>query len=112
MFKFHKRIIYAIFRQRNGKSAAVELADMADSDSVDSKEEHGADTSVDNVCYDKIHIKQGSGKNASVELTDLEGKGSVENKEERDMATSLDNVCYDKLPSNLYLVYPKSRLYI
>ena len=59
----------------------------------------------------KVHIKQGSGKNASVELTDLEGKGSVENKE-RDMATSLDNVCYDKLPSNLYLVYPKSRLYI
>ena len=85
---------------------------MADSDSVDSEEEQDADTSVDNVCYDKVHIKQGSGKNASVELTDLEGKGSVENKEERDMATSLDNVCYDKLPSNLYLVYPKSRLYI
>ena len=80
---------------------------MADSNSVDSKEEQ--DTSVDNVCYDKVHIKQGSGKNASVELTDLEGKGRAENKEQN-MATSVDNVCYDKLPSKLYLVYPKSRL--
>ena len=97
-------------RQGNGKNAAVELADMADSNSVDSKEEQ--DTSVDNVCYDKVHIKQGSGKNASVELTDLEGKGRAENKEEQNMATSVDNVCYDKLPSKLYLVYPKSRLYV
>ena len=87
---------------------------MADSDSVDSKEEHDPDTSVDNVCYAKIKIphKRGSGKDASVELTDLEGKGSAESKEEQDMATSVDNVCYDKLPSKLYLVYPKSRLYV
>ena len=85
---------------------------MADSDSVDSEEEQDADTSVDNVCYDKIYIKQGSGKNASVELTDMVGKGSAESKEEQDMATSVDNVCYDKLPSKLYLVYPKSRLYV
>ena len=76
---------------------------MADSNSVDSKEEQDADMSVDNICYDKIYIKQGS---APVELTDLEGKGSAENK---DMATSVDNVCYDKLPSKLYLVYPKSK---
>ena len=86
---------------------------MADCGSVDSKEEHDADTSVDNVCYAKIKIphKRGSGKDASVELTDLEGKGSAENKEQ-DMATSVDNICYDKLPSKLYLVYPKSRLYV
>ena len=37
---------------------------MADSDSVDSKEEQNVDTSVDNVCYAKIEIprKRGSGK--------------------------------------------------
>ena len=81
---------------------------MADSDSVDSKEEQDADTSVYNVCYDKVHIKQGSGKNASVELV---GRGSAGNKEQ-DMDTSVDNVCYDQLPSKLYLVYPKSRLYV
>ena len=82
---------------------------MADGDSVDSEEKQDVDTSVDNVCYDKI---QGSGKNASVELTDMVGKGSAENKEEQDMATSVDNICYDELPSKLYLVYPKSRLYV
>ena len=85
---------------------------MADGDSVDCEEEQDADTSVDNVCYDEIHIKQGSGKNASVELTDMERKGSAENKEEQDTSTSVDNVCYDELPSKLYLVYPKSRLYV
>ena len=99
-------------RQRNGKDAAVELADMADSDSADSKEEQDTDVSVDNVCYDKVHIKQGSGKNTSVELTDMVGENSVENKVNQDMATSVDNVCYDTLPSKLYLVYPKSRLYV
>ena len=76
--------------------------------SVDSKEEQ--DTSVDNVCYDKVHINQGSGKNVSVKLTDMVGKGSAESKEDQHMATSVDNVCYDKLPSKLYLVHPKSRL--
>ena len=57
---------------------------MADSGSVNSKEEHDVDTSVDNVCYAKIKIphKRGSGKDAPVELTDLEGKGSAENKED------------------------------
>ena len=85
--------------RESGKDAAVELADMADSDSVDSKEEQDADTSVDNSCYDKIYIKQGSGKNASVELTDMVGKGSAKNKEDQVMATSIDNICYDKLPS-------------
>ena len=96
--------------QGNEKNAAVELADMAASNSLDSKEEQ--DTSVDNVCYDKVHIKQGSGRNASVELTDMVGRGSAESKEEQNMATSVDSVCYDKLPSKLYLVYPKSRLYV
>ena len=85
--------------RKSGKSAAVELADIADSDSVDSKEEQDVDTSVDNVCYDKIYIKQGSGKNTSVELADMVGKGSSDNKEDQVMATSIDNICYDKLPS-------------
>ena len=85
-------------RQRNGKNAAVELADMADGDSVDSEEKQDADTSIDNSCYDKIYIKQGS---ASVELTDMVGKSSAENKNEQDMAISVDNVCYDTLPSKL-----------
>ena len=34
------------------KSAAVELADVADSDSVDSQEEQSV--SVDNICYMKL----------------------------------------------------------
>ena len=109
--KFVKHIIYFFrHKQRSGKSATVELADMADSDSVDSTEEQ--DTSVDNVCYDKVYIKQGSGKNVSVELTDMVvGKGSAESKDQ-DMDTSVDNICYDQLPSKLYLVCPKSRLYV
>ena len=103
--KFVKHIIYFFrHKQRSGKSAAVELTDMADSDCVDSKEEQ--DTSVDNVCYDKVYIKQESGKNVSVELTDMVvGKGSAESKEEQDMDTSVDNICYDQLPSKLYQGY-------
>ena len=66
---------------------------MADSDSVDSKEEQDLDTSVDNVCYNKIHIKPG---NISVELTDM--VGSAENKEEQKTATSVNNICYEKIP--------------
>ena len=114
MFKtFVKHIIYFFrHKQRSGKSATVELTGMANSDSVDSEEEQDADTSVDNVCYDKIYIKQGSGKNVSVELTDMVvGKGSAKSKDQ-DMDTSVDNICYDQLPSKLYLVYPKSRLYV
>ena len=76
---------------------------MADSNSVDSKEEQ--DTSVDNVCYDKVYIKQRSGKSVSVELTDMVDKGSTESKEEQDMDTSVDNICYDQLPSKLYQGY-------
>ena len=98
--------------RESGKDAAVELADMADSDSVDSKEKQDAATSVDNVCYDKVHIKQGSGKNASVELTDMVGRGSAENKEEQDVVTSVDNVCYDKLPSKLNEVVSKAKDYM
>ena len=77
---------------------------MADSDSVDSKEEQDADTSVDNVCYETIHIvKKVSGKNASVELTDV-GRGGAESKEDQDTATSVDNICYNILPSKLHLI--------
>ena len=78
----------------------MELADMADSDSVDSKEEQDADTSVDNICYMKIKIssKTGSGKEAVVEETVMVDEGSVDSKEQ-DMGTSVDNVCYDKLGS-------------
>ena len=84
---------------------------MAESDTVDSKEEHDADMSVDNICYAKIPSKQGSGKNAAVESDNMVGKGSTDSIVE-DMATSVDNICYDTLPSKLYLVYPKSRLYV
>ena len=65
---------------------------MADSDSIDSKEELKADTSVDNICYAKVPSKQGSGKNAAVELTDMVRNGSADSTEEQDVATSVDNV--------------------
>ena len=74
----------------------VELADMADSDSVNSEEKQDADTSVDNICY--VPSKQGNGKNASVEFADMVGKSSAESKVEQDMATSVDNICYEKIP--------------
>ena len=75
---------------------------MADSDSIDSKEEQDvdiADTSVDNICYEKIKIscKTGSENDAVVE-TVMVDKGIVDCKEQ-DMGTSVDNVCYDKLGS-------------
>ena len=72
---------------------------MADSDSVDSKDEQDADISVDNICYVKIKIssKTGSEKDAVVE-TVMMGEGSVDGKEQ-DVGTSVDNVCYDKLES-------------
>ena len=78
---------------------------MAESDSVDSKEELkaatsvDADMSVDNICYVKIPSKQGSGKNAAVELDNMVGKGSADSIVEQEMATSVDNICYDTLPS-------------
>ena len=73
---------------------------MADSDSVDSKDEEDADISVDNICYAKIKIssKTGSEKDAVVEETAMMNEGSVDCKEQ-DMGTSVDNVCYDKLES-------------
>ena len=72
---------------------------MADSDSVDSKDEQDADISVDNICYVKIKIssKTGSEKNAVVE-TVMVDKGIVDCKEQ-DVGTSVDNVCYDKFES-------------
>ena len=82
---------------------------MADSNSIDSKEEQDTDTFFDNSMYARIPSKQHArknGKNASVELTDMVDRGSAESKEEQDMDTSVDNVCYDTLPSKLY---PKSR---
>ena len=91
----------------------MELADIADSDYVDYTEEQDVDTSVDNVCYDTIHIiKKVSGKNASVELTDLVVKGGAESKEDQDTATSVDNICYNILPSKLYLLYPLAKIKI
>ena len=91
----------------------MELADIADSDYVDYKEEQDADMSVDNVCYDTIHIiKKVSGKNTSVELTDLVVKGGAESKEDQDTATSVDNICHNILPSKLYLVYPLAKIKI
>ena len=72
---------------------------MADSDSVDSKDEQDADISVDNICYVKIKIssKTGSEKDAVVE-TVMMGEGIVDGKEQ-DVGTSVDNICYDKLES-------------
>ena len=72
---------------------------MADSDSVDSKEEQDTDISVDNICYVKIKIssKTGSEKDAVVE-TVMVDKGSVDCKEQ-DVGTSFDNVCCDKVES-------------
>ena len=68
---------------------------MADSDSVDSKDEQD----VDNICYVKIKIssKTGSEKDAVVE-TVMVDKGIVDCKEQ-DKGTSVNNVCYDKLES-------------
>ena len=74
---------------------------MADSDSIDSKEELKKDMSVDNTCYAKIPSKQGSGMNATVELTSTMSKSSTDSKVNQDMATSVDNICYDILPSKL-----------
>ena len=71
---------------------------MADSDSVDSKEEQDADTSVDNICYMKIKISSKTGSGKEVEETIMVDEGSVDCKEQ-DMGTSVDNVCYDKLES-------------
>ena len=72
---------------------------MADSDSVDSKDEQDVDISVDNICYVKIKIssKTGSEKDAVVE-TVMVDKGIVDCKEQ-DVGTSVNNVCYDKLES-------------
>ena len=101
--KVSKYIIkwYSIrYRRGYGKNTAVELADMADSNSVDSKEEQEANTSVDNVCYTKIKIpcKSGSEKDTVVEEAVMMDEGSVDRKEQ-DVGTSVDNVCYDRLES-------------
>ena len=81
---------------------------MANSDSVDSKEEQEAETSVDNVCYTKIKIpcKSGSGNDVVREAVIMD-EGSVDSKEQ-DVGTSVDNICYEKLQSRLY--YAKSQL--
>ena len=73
---------------------------MADSDSIDSKEEQDADMSVDNVCYAKIKIpcKSGSRNDAVVEKTVMMDEDSVDSKEQA-MGTSVDNTCYEKLES-------------
>ena len=84
-------------RLRSGKGAVVELTNMADNDSVDSKEKQDADTSVDNVCYDKILSKQK--RDAAVELDDMVDKGDPDSKVEQN--TSVDNICYEKISSKL-----------
>ena len=73
---------------------------MADSNSVDRKEEQDADTSVDNICYAMIKVssKTGSEKDAVVEETVMVDKGIVDCIEQ-DMGTSVDNVCYETLQS-------------
>ena len=73
---------------------------MADSDSIDSKEEQNADMSVDNVCYAKIKLpcKRGSGKDAVVKEFVMIDEGSVDSKEQAE-GTSVDNICYEKLQS-------------
>ena len=74
---------------------------MADSDSIDSKQEQERDTSVDDDCYAKIQSKQESRKNAAVEWAGVVDKGCVDSTDEQDVATSVDNICYEKLPSKL-----------
>ena len=73
---------------------------MADSESVDSKEEQNIDMSVDNVCYAKIKLpcKRGSGKDAVVKESVMMDEGSVDSKEQAE-GTSVDNFCYEKLQS-------------
>ena len=73
---------------------------MADSDSIDSKEEQDADMSVDNVCYAKIKLpcKRGSGKDAVVKESVMMDEDSVDSKEQA-MGTSVDNTSYEKLQS-------------
>ena len=73
---------------------------MADSDSVDSKEEQNVDMSVDNVCYAKIKLpcKRGSGKDAVVKESVMMDEDSVDSKEQA-VGTSVDNTCYEKLQS-------------
>ena len=93
-------------RQGHGKDATVELADMADSHSNNSKEEQDTDTFFNDGIYEKIPSKKQKGKNASVELV---GRGDAENKEDQDMAISVDNICYDKLTSKLH---PESKVYV
>ena len=96
-------------RRGHGKNATVELADMADSNSNDSKGDQDAGTFFDNGIYEKIPSKKQKGENASVELTDLVGRGSADDKEDQDMSISVDNICYDKLTSKLH---PKSKVYV
>ena len=87
-------------RRGHGKDTAVELVDIADSDSVDSKEKQEMDTSVGNVCYAKIPSKEGSGKNAAVvELAGVVDRCIVDSREEQDVDMAVENVCYEKIPS-------------
>ena len=52
-------------RQGHGKDARVELDNMADNNSNDSKEDQDADTFFDNGIYEKIPSKKQKEKNAS-----------------------------------------------
>ena len=59
------------------KNATVKLTEMADSDSIGSKEKQGVDIFVDNHLL-KIPNMQGSEKNIAVELVDMVSRGSTD----------------------------------
>ena len=58
---------------------------------------------ADNICYNKIFIKQGSGKNDAVELDNMVDKSSADSNVEESVTTSVNNFCYEKLQSKLII---------
>ena len=57
---------------------------------------------ADNICYNKIFIKQESGKNDAVELDNIVDKSSADSTVES-VTTSVNNFCYEKLQSKLII---------
>ena len=72
---------------------------MADSDSVDSKDEQDADISVDNICYAKIKISSKTASERDTVVETVMMNECIVDCKEQDVGTSVDNVCYDKLES-------------
>ena len=58
---------------------------------------------ADNICYNKIFIKQESGKNDAVELDNMVDKSSADSTVEQRVSTSVNNFCYEKLQSKLII---------